>query len=183
MLISKKMNEAVNGQVGREFGAMLQYVAVASYFARESLPEMAAFFYAQAEDERDHALRFVKYVVDTGGRVQIPAIAAPKNEFKSIADAVQLSLDWERAVTKQINELAELAIKESDHITQNFLQWFMNEQLEEVSTMDTLLKVVERAGPDRLLQVEEYILRRGGPKTGGAPGRGGGHGHRAAHAG
>jgi ferritin len=178
VLISKKMNEAVNGQIGREFGAMLQYVSVASYFARESLPEMAAFFYAQAEDERDHALRFVKYLVDAGGRVEIPAVAAPRSQFKSIADAVQLSLDWEKTVTKQINDLAELAIRESDHITQNFLQWFMTEQLEEVSTMDTLLKVVERAGPDRLLLVEDYILRRGGPRTDGTAVRAG---HRRHH--
>ncbi len=160
MLISKKVNEAINHQIGNEFGASLQYVAIASYFAAEGLLELSAFFYNQAEEERDHAMRFVKFVVDSGGRVEIPQIAAPKNVFKSVAEAVELSLKWETEVTQQINKLVELAVKESDHITQNFLQWFLKEQLEEFATMDTLLKVAERAGQNVLL-VEEFVARHG----------------------
>ena len=160
MLISKKVNEAINQQIGNEFGASLQYVSIASYFAADGLLELSAFFFKQAEEERDHAMRFVKFVVDSGGRVEIPEIAAPKNLFKGVVDAAQLSLKWETEVTGQINKLVELAVKERDHITQNFLQWFLREQLEEFSTMDTLLKVAQRAGQNVLL-VEEYVARHG----------------------
>ena len=160
MLISKRVNAAINQQIGNEFGASLQYVAIASYFAAEGLLELSAFFYKQAEEERDHAMRFVKFVVDSGGRVEIPEIAAPKNIFKSVVEAVELSLNWETEVTGRINKLVELAVKENDHITQNFLQWFLKEQLEEFATMETLLKVAERAGQNVLL-VEEFVARHG----------------------
>ncbi len=167
MLISKKMNEAINQQIGHEFGASLQYVAIASYFLSESLHILAAHFYKQAEEERDHAMRFVKYVLDAGGRVEIPAIPAPASQFKSVEEPVKLSVEWEMTVTKQINDLLELSRKESDYITENFLAWFVNEQLEEVSSMEHLLKVVRRAGPNNLLYVEDYVarLKKEGPQA------------------
>jgi ferritin len=161
MLISHKMNEALNEQIGHEFGASLQYVSIAAYFDSDNLPELARHFYRQAEEERDHAMRFVNYIVDAGGRVVIPAVSAPKSVFASADEAVQLSVDWEVTVTKQINALADLAQKEADHITENFLQWFVNEQLEEVSSMETLLGIIKRAGPN-LLFVEDYLARQGG---------------------
>jgi ferritin len=160
MLISKKMNEAINRQVCYEFSAMLQYVAIASHFVEESLHQLAAHFYRQAEEERDHAMRFVKYLLDAGGHVDVGDIPAPQNRFKSVEEAVKLSLDQEMKVTEQINQLVELAIRESDHITQNALNWFVNEQLEEVSSMGSLLKVVRRAGPANLLYVEDYVSRQ-----------------------
>src|SRR5687768_1761819 len=165
MLISSRMADAVNEQIGREFGAMLQYVEISSYFQEESLPELAAFFLAQSEDERSHAMRFVKYILDARGHVAIPAIAAPRNDFRSAEDAVNQALKWETEVTGQINELVKLAIEESDYTSHSFLQWFINEQLEEVSTMDTLLDTVKRAGEDRILHVEEFLARRGGHKA------------------
>jgi bacterioferritin B len=121
---------------------------------------LSQHFFQQAEEEKGHALRFIKYVVDAGGRVEIPAIDAPKSKFKTPRDAVKLSLDQEVHVTKQINALVDLAKKENDHITINFLQWFLTEQLEEVSSMDNLLKIIERAGTD-LLQADEYLARVG----------------------
>ncbi|HJT46054.1 MAG TPA: ferritin-like domain-containing protein, partial [Chthoniobacterales bacterium] len=99
-------------------------------------------------------------VVDAGGNVVIPGIDAPKSRFKTPRDAIKLSLDQEMHVTKQINALVDLAKKENDHITINFLQWFLTEQLEEVSSMDNLLKIIERAGTD-LLQADEYLARVG----------------------
>ena len=159
MLISKNMNEAINRQICYEFSAMLQYVAIASHFIGESLHQLAAHFYRQAEEERAHALRFIKYLLDAGGRVEIGDIPAPQNSFKNVQEAIQLSLDQEMKVTEQINKLVELAIKESDYITQNALGWFVNEQLEEVSSMDSLLKVVQRAGDANLLYVEDYVSR------------------------
>ena len=164
MLISKKMNDAINEQIGVEFGASLQYVAMAAHFAAEGLTELAAHFYRQAEEERDHAMRFVHYVVDVGGRVEIPAITAPKCIFKSVEEVVKLSLDGEKSVTEHINVLVELAIKSSDHITQNFLSWFIREQLEEVSSMENLLKTVQRAGETNLLYVEEHLARHHGKR-------------------
>ena len=161
MLISSKMNAAMNEQIGHEFGASLQYVSIAAYFDNESLPELAAHFYRQAEEERDHAMRFVKYIVDAGGTIHIPAIPAPKSGFGSAEEAVRLSLEWEITVTKQINALMDQAIKENDHLSSTTLQWFVNEQLEEVSSMETLLRMIQRAGESGLLFVESWLSRSG----------------------
>jgi bacterioferritin B len=160
MLVSEKVTGAINQQIGNEFGASLQYVSIASYLSEEGLIELSSFFYKQAEEEREHAMRFVKYVVDSGGRVEIPAIPAPRHSFKQVLEALELSLNWEREVTNQITALYELAVKESDYLTQNFLSWFIKEQLEEVSTMDTLVKVGKRA-KDNLLFLEEFVARHG----------------------
>ena len=102
----------------------------------------------------------MKYVVDAGGNVVIPAIEAPQAKFKNPQEAVKLSLDQEVKVTHQINALVELARNENDYITINFLQWFLTEQLEEVSSMDNLLKIVQRAG-ENVLQADEYLARVG----------------------
>jgi bacterioferritin B len=166
MLISKRMNTAVNEQIGNEFGASIQYVAIAAYFEGEGLPTLARHFYKQAEEEREHAMKFVKFVVDADGQVEIPAIAAPRSSFKTAEEAVQLSLDWELTVTKQITDLVDLAVSEKDHISKNFLDWFVSEQLEEVSSMDQLLRMIRRAGERGLFFVENYLLNKGG---GGAP--------------
>ncbi len=161
MLISSKMNAALNEQVGNEFRASLQYVAVAAYFDRDSLPVLAGHFYQQATEERDHAMRIVKFIVDAGGHVAIPAIPEGRHEFTSAKDAVQLAVDGELAVTQQINGLMDLAITENDHITRNFLEWFVNEQLEEVSSMEMLLGMIRRAGESGLLLVENYLSQKG----------------------
>ncbi len=158
MLFSKELEQAINDQVGREFGASLQYVNIASYFDADELPQLAAFFYRQADEERMHAMKFAKYIVDAGGQVCIPAVERPTSEFSSAEKAVQLSLDWEMEVTRQINNLMDIAIQQKDHISQEFLRWFVNEQLEEISTMNTLLKTVQRAG-DNLLLVEDFLVR------------------------
>lgn len=169
MLISKPMNAALNEQVGHEFGASLQYVQIATYFDREGLPTLAGHFYKQAEEEREHAMKFVRFIADASGEVAIPTIPAPQPNFKSAEEAVRKSVDWEVTVTKQINALMDLAIKDNDHITRNFLNWFMEEQLEEVSSMETLLSMVRRAGESGLLFVENYLAGRKG-----AAGQGGG---------
>src|SRR5687767_13163624 len=110
MLISKHMNEAINRQICYEFSAMLQYVAIASHFVSEGLHELAAHFYRQAEEERDHAMRFIKYILDAGGHVEIKDVPAPQNTFASAEQAVKLSLDQEKKVTEQVNSLVETAI-------------------------------------------------------------------------
>jgi ferritin len=162
MLINSEMNAALNEQIGNEFAASLQYVAVAAYFDHDNLPVLARHFYTQAAEERDHAMRFVKYVVDAGGRVEIPAIPAVQSDFPSAEAAVQLAVDGELRVTNQINALMNLAIKHNDHLTRNMLEWFVNEQLEEVSSMETLLGMIRRAGESGLLLVEHYLARGAG---------------------
>src|SRR3954469_1785368 len=109
MLTSRKVIDAINEQIGYEFSAELQYYAIAAYFAAEALPQLSSHFFKQAEEEKGHALRFMKYIVDAGGYVVIPAIDAPKAKFKSPEQAVKLSLDQEVHVTNQINGLVELA--------------------------------------------------------------------------
>lgn len=160
MLTNQKVIDAINEQIGYEFSASMQYYAIGAHFAAEALPQLSQHFFKQAEEEKDHALRFIKYVVDAGGCVVIPAIAAPRARFASAEAAIRLSYDQELQVTHQINALVELARAEKDYITSNFLQWFLSEQLEEVSSMDNLLKIVQRAGSN-LLQADEYLARVG----------------------
>lgn len=160
MLTSQKIVDLINQQIGNEFSASLQYTSIAAHFDAEALPQLAAHFYKQADEEREHAYKFLKYVIDVGGRVAIPAIPAPVQEFKFAEQAVALSLDREKEVTRQINHILEVALQEKDYLTQNFLQWFIEEQLEEVSSMDHLLKIVQRAGEGGLLHVEQYLARQ-----------------------
>lgn len=167
MLIGKELNAAINEQIGHEFGAMLQYVAIATYFDGEALPRLAAHFYRQAEEEKAHAMRLVHYVVEAGGTVAIPAIPAGKSGFASAAEAVQLSLDQEKTVTDQINTLVDLAIKDNDHAARIMLDWFVTEQIEEVSSMDQLLRMIQRAGESGLLIVEQFLDSRQSGAAGG----------------
>ncbi len=169
MLISVELESAINQQVGNEFGASLQYVSIASYFKNEDLEQLAAFFTRQADEERMHAMKFVGYVLDTGGQVRIPAIPATRYDFQSAEDAVQTALNGELEVTRQINGPMDIAVEKRDYMGQDFLRWFITEQREEVSTMSTLLNIVKRA-KDNLLRVEDYLARRPDPHTADAGG-------------
>jgi ferritin len=154
---SDRLLSALNAQVGHELHASLQYVSIAAHFDAENLPRLAEFFYRQADEEKMHAMKFVRHVVDLGGRVKIPAIASPRAEFATAATAVELSLQWEHTVTGQIYDLVDIAKADRDYISMRFLDWFVSEQLEEINTMETLLSLVQRAGEDNLLLVEDYI--------------------------
>lgn len=175
MLVSSKIIDAINGQIGMEFAASLQYDAIGAHFDVQSLPSLSAHFYKQATEERGHAHRFMKFVIDAGAQVVIPAIEAPVADFKFAKDAVKLSLDQEINVTQAINDIYNLALKENDHITSVFLQWFIKEQVEEVSSMSDLLKTVERAGEGGLLFVEQFLSQGkiGSPLAAEAGGEGG----------
>ena len=163
MLASQTLIDAFNTQIGNELGASHQYIAIATYFDRQTLDQLARFFYRQADEERDHAMRFVNFLVEVGAPVVIPEVPAPKSDFASAEEAVALSLEWEETVTGQIYNLVDLAQEDRNHIAMRFLDWFVNEQLEEVSTMGGLLDVVKRAGTDNLHFVEEYLAREGDP--------------------
>ena len=157
MLISEKLAKAINEQVGHEFGASLEYVNIASYFESEDMLRFAQIFFDQSDEEREHAMKFVRYLLDTGAKVAIPAIPAARSEFSSAEDAVAAALKWEETVTEQINGLMDIAREEKDYIAQEFLNWFVNEQLEEISKMSTILNIIRRAG-DNLLMAETYVM-------------------------
>jgi ferritin len=148
----------LNEQVGNEFAAHQQYVAIAVYFDSETLPQLARFFYRQALEERDHAMMMVQYLIDADERVTVPGVAAPQVEFANIVEPVSLALQQERRVTDQINALAGTARAEGDYTSEQFMQWFIKEQVEEVATMSDLLRVVERCRDDAM-EVENYMAR------------------------
>jgi len=157
MLISKGLQTAIIDQIGREFGAAMQYVNIASYFTAGNMLMFGKLFFKQADEEIGHGMKFVRYVLDAGGRIGVPAIPVARADFKSPEDAVAAALKWEEDVTAQINGLMDIAFKEKDYIAQEFLGWFVNEQLEEVSKMNTILSVIQRAG-DNLLMAESYVM-------------------------
>ncbi|MEE8368561.1 MAG: ferritin-like domain-containing protein, partial [Thermoanaerobaculia bacterium] len=112
MLTSKELLAACNQQVGNEFAASLQYVSIAAYFDGQTLIELAKFFYAQAEEERDHAMKFVRFITDAGGDLKIPEIPAARSGFDAASDAVGLALESEERVTQQIYELVNIATRD-----------------------------------------------------------------------
>src|SRR5471030_2342867 len=157
-LISKELASALNARIGHEYGAGMQYVSIASYFQQQQLTLLAKLFFAHAEEETTHAMKFIRYILDTKGELKIPAIPAPKPTFKSAEEAVQAALTWEVDVTKQITALMDIAVKQNDYLAQSFLQWFIDEQLEEVVKMDRLLSVIKKSGERNLLMVEAYLV-------------------------
>ena len=169
--------DKLNDQLAHEFAASQQYVAIAVWFDTETLPLLAAHFYRQALEERNHALMIVQYLLDADHDVVIPAVEAPQTTFKDPREPVALALEQEKRVTVQIAALAALAREENDLVGEQFLHWFLQEQREEVASMTELLNVVE-LGKDNLLAVEEYLARNSGgeenPLEQGAPPAAGG---------
>ena len=150
----------LNEQIGHEFGASHQYVAVAVYYDGETLPRLAAFFYAQAIEERNHAMMMVQYLLDAGVNPVIPGTPAPRSTFGDIVEPVAVALEQERRVSDQINALAALARQENDLASEQFMQWFIKEQVEEVASMSDLLRVVERSR-DIPMFAEDFLAREG----------------------
>ena len=150
--------ERLNHQIGNEFGASQQYIAVAVYYDHETLPRLASFFYAQALEERNHAMMMVQYALDAGVDVTIPGVEAPRTTFSDIVEPVALALEQERRVSDQIGELAAIARQEGDFLSEQFVLWFLKEQVEEVATMSDLLRVVERSRENPMF-AEEYLAR------------------------
>ncbi|MCB0212644.1 MAG: ferritin [Anaerolineae bacterium] len=157
-LINKKVVDALNAQVVEEFTAQNQYLAIALYFDTETLPELSHFFHLQAQEEHEHGLKLLQYITDAGGHPIVPATKEVKNHFESAEEAVELALNQELKVTEQINNLVAIAEAEKDYLTRQTLQWFVTEQLEEVSSMSDLLNIVRRAG-DNLFLIEDFLRR------------------------
>jgi bacterioferritin B len=155
---AERFVEALNEQVANEFAAHQQYVAIAVHYDALTLPRLAAFFYTQALEERDHAMMMVQYLLDAGADVKIPGVTAPETSFTDIVGPVRQALEQERQVTGQIERLAVIAREEGDLTSEQFLAWFLKEQVEEVATMSGLLQVVERSRDNPML-AEDYIAR------------------------
>ena len=150
--------DQLNVQIGNEFTAHHQYVACAVHYDALTMPQMAAFFYAQALEEREHAMMMVQYLLDTDAEVRLPGIEAPVSTFDDVVAPVSLALAQEKRVTQQIHELTRIAREENDYSSEQFMQWFIKEQVEEVATMSDLLAVVTRASTD-IEAIEEYVAR------------------------
>jgi ferritin len=169
--------DALNAQIANEFAASQQYVAIAVHYEAETLPQLAAHFYRQALEERNHAMMIVKYLLDSGERVVVPGVEAPRTEFGSVVEPVELALAQEKTVTEQIVALARLAREEGELVGEEFLDWFLREQREEVASMSSLLTIVQRAADLNLLLVEDYLARVGvgadEPEEPGPPAAGG----------
>jgi bacterioferritin B len=156
---SARLTDALNQQVANEFAASQQYVAIAVYYDSETLPQLAAHFYRQALEERNHAMMLVQYLLDADLRALIPAVEGPQKDFPDAVAPVALALEQEKRVTEQISQLAKLAREEDELVGAQFLDWFLKEQREEVSSMTDLLKIVERASASNLLLAEDYLAR------------------------
>jgi ferritin len=154
---AERFVEQLNNQIGNEFAAHQQYISCAAYYDALTMPQMAGFFYAQAMEERDHAMMMVQYLIDSDARVVIPGVAAPIVDFVDVVAPVALALEQEKRVTGQINELTRIAREENDFASDQFMQWFIKEQVEEVATMHDLLAVVKRSKD--IEAIEDYVLR------------------------
>ncbi len=159
MLINPELAKKMIEQVRNEFAASLQYLAIAIYFEQEAMDNTAAFFYAQAQEENEHGMKLLHYVVETGADAELLAIPAPVAKIKSAEDAFQTSLKWELEVTGQINALMEMAKQQKDYLAENFLQWFVNEQLEEVTTMEKYVNLIRKMGDRNVFMLEQLIQR------------------------
>ena len=152
--------DQLNEQVGHEFAASQQYVAIAVYYDAQTLPRLASTFYAQSVEERNHAMMLVQYLLDVGEDAVVPGVAAPQVAFGDIVEPVALALSQEKRVSEQISALAGAARAENDYMGEQFMQWFIKEQVEEVSSMSDLLAVVTRSRENPMV-VEEYLAREG----------------------
>jgi len=164
----KSFADALNEQIANEFAASQQYVGMAVYYDAETFPRLAAFFYRQALEEREHAMMMVQYLLDVGEEVQIPDIKAQATSYSDGMTPVKQALAQEKRVGEEIFALFELAREIKDYRAEQFMQWFVKEQVEEVALMGDLLNVVERS-KDNLLLAEDYIAREAPGEEGSDP--------------
>ena len=149
---------ALNEQISNEFAASQQYIGAAVYYDSETLPRLAAFFYRQAVEERNHAMIMVQYLLDTDEEVRIPDIKSQQTTYDDVGGPLKMALEQEKRVSDQINGLAATAREAGDFTSEQFTQWFIKEQVEEVATMSDLLRVVERSKHDPM-EIENYMAR------------------------
>jgi ferritin len=155
---AKRFVAELNAQIGREFAAGHQYIAAAVYYDAQTLPRLASFFYEQAKEERVHAMMMVRYLIDVGVPPTIAGVDKPRTSFKNFVEPIELALRQEREVGEQISALVGIARDEKDYLSEQFVQWFLKEQIEEVALMASVLDVAKRAG-DQPLLLEDFLAR------------------------
>ena len=165
----KSFADALNDQIANEFGAAMQYIGAAVYYDSETLPRLAAFFYRQAVEERNHAMIMVQFLLDTDEDVKIPDITSQQTKYDDVVGPVKMALEQEKRVSDEINDLFKLARDQGDFRAEQFLTWFVKEQVEEVSSMTDLLNVCEQAKNSPLL-IEDFLAREQIGDEGGDPG-------------
>jgi ferritin len=148
----------LNEQIAYEFAAEQQYIAIAVHYDAETLPRLATLFYKQAIEERNHAMMMVQYLLDRDATVSIPGHDAPRGEFGDVVDPIALSLEQEKRVGEQIEALSQLARDQKDYASEQFMFWFLKEQVEEVAKMSSLLQVATRE-KDAPSRIEDFIVR------------------------
>jgi ferritin len=151
MAISERLIDALNAEIGLEFFAHSQYLAMAHYFESMSLDGMAGFFYDQAEEEKEHGLKIVHYLGEVGAPMRVPAIDAPKSDFQSAMEVAELFLAQEQHVTDQFDSMTAMALEDGDYATFNFLQWFVTEQVEEVATATKMIDLLKLVGDNLVM--------------------------------
>jgi ferritin len=157
---SERLIDAFQQQIGREYAAAHQYVAIGAYFDVQTLPSLARFFYAQAEEEREHATKMVGYLVDLGSQPKLAEVAAPTEDFEDHVAPIRIALEQERANTVAIHELFGIARETNDHASEVFLHWFISEQVEEEASIGSLLEVAERLREFPMM-LDEFVAREG----------------------
>lgn len=161
MMISEKMAKRLNEQVNHEFYSSWIYRAMAYWLDSAGFKGFAFWFHAQATEEQGHATKIASYILEQGAEVKLEAIEAPKTKYSSVQEVVEAAVAHEKLVTKQVHEIADLAISENDHATRKFIDWKVEEQVEEVSTISDILEWVKMAQtPGQLLMLQGQ-LRRG----------------------
>jgi bacterioferritin B len=167
-LAEKSFADALNEQIANEFAASQQYVGAAVYYDAETLPRLAQFFYRQALEEREHAMMMIQYLLDVDEVVHIPDIKSQQTSYTDSVAPVKMALEQEKRVGEEIYALFELAREVKDYRAEQFMQWFVKEQVEEVALMGDVLNVVERS-EDNLLLAEDYLARENPGEGGGDP--------------
>lgn len=147
-MLSEKLHEAINEQMNFEFYSAHTYLAMAAYCSNESYDGFANFFLIQAEEERFHAMKFYNFLSNLGYRATIDGFHCPNNDFKSLLEIFETALSHEKEVTRRIYNLSDIALDEREHATMAFLKWFIDEQVEEEATFDTLISKIKRIEND-----------------------------------
>ncbi|MBW6514548.1 MAG: ferritin [Candidatus Syntrophosphaera sp.] len=147
-MISKKLEKAINEQINKELFSEYLYTSMQAWFAGQNMDGMANWMLAQSQEEHFHAMKFFNYLIERGGKVKLLAIDKPETEFGTPLKAFASALEHEQIITKSINELMDLAIKENDHASRSFLQWYVDEQVEEESNVDNVVQKLKMIGND-----------------------------------
>lgn len=157
MKISKTLNDALNDQLGHELIASHIYMSMAVYFDSLELKNLSAEFFRQSGEEREHALKFMHYMMEVGAEVEIPAIDKPQKDYSSVLEVFEKALEWEKVVTSRINKMMEIAIADKDYASQGMLAWFIKEQVEEEASMGRFVTVAKTLGEKNIFMLEGHV--------------------------